>query len=102
VCLHLCGLRRRLPLRGHVAEPTDYTRTDLNCSDVCATTASVLLRVTPATAAVTRAVVEACLVACRACADECAQRAEMHDHCRICADACRRCIDACTALLATL
>ncbi|WP_240619307.1 four-helix bundle copper-binding protein [Blastococcus sp. TF02-8] len=45
---------------------------------------------------------EACAAACKACGDECAQHAEMHEHCRICADACRRCEQACRDLITSL
>jgi hypothetical protein len=36
------------------------------------------------------------------CIDECERHAEMHEHCRICADACRRCQQACDELLASM
>jgi hypothetical protein len=51
---------------------------------------------------VTRAVLEACAAACKACGDECAQHAEMHEHCRVCAEACRRCETACRELISSL
>ncbi|MGC5077785.1 hypothetical protein [Agrococcus sp. DT81.2] len=51
---------------------------------------------------ITRAMLEACRAACRACAEECERHADMHEHCRICADACRRCETASADLLATL
>ena len=38
----------------------------------------------------------------KACGDECEQHAQMHEHCRVCAEACRRCERACADLLATL
>jgi hypothetical protein len=66
-------------------------RTDLDCADVCAATGNVLSRHTGYDANLSRAVLQACVAACKACGDECAHHAEMHDHCRICADACRAC-----------
>ena len=37
-----------------------------------------------------------------ACVDECAARADMHEHCKVCAEACRACERACTDLLDAL
>jgi hypothetical protein len=77
-------------------------RTDLDCADLCATTARVLSRHTGYDANLTRAVLQACAAACRSCGDDCAEHADMHDHCRICAEACRRCQQACEELLQSL
>ena len=85
-----------------VADLTTCIRTNLDCADICAATGRVLTRYSGGDSAVVRAALEACLAACTACATECAQHAQMHEHCKICADACRRCDEACTALLATL
>jgi len=85
-----------------VADLTKCIRTNLDCADICATTGNVLSRHTGYDANLTRTIVEACLTACKACGDECAQHADMHEHCKICADACRRCEAACTELLASL
>ncbi len=83
-----------------VADLRKCIRTDLDCADVCATTARVLSRHTAYDANITRAVLEACAVACRACADECESHAGMHEHCRVCAEACRACEAVCAELLA--
>ena len=48
------------------------------------------------------AVLEACAAACKACGDECAGHAEMHEHCRVCAESCRRCETACRELVDSL
>ena len=85
-----------------VAELTTCIRTNLDCADVCDTTGRVLSRHTGYDANLTRGVLEACAAACKACGDECAQHAEMHDHCRICAEACRRCESACRDLAGAL
>ena len=77
-------------------------RTDLDCADICEATARVLSRHTGYDANITRAQLEACVQACTACGDECEQHAEMHEHCRICAQTCRRCAEACQALLAKM
>ncbi|WP_017197933.1 four-helix bundle copper-binding protein [Arthrobacter sp. M2012083] len=85
-----------------VAELTTCIRTDLDCSDICAATGTILSRQTGTNTDIFRAMLEACRTACGVCARECEQHAHMHEHCRICAEACRRCEDACAALLATL
>ncbi|PPK90813.1 uncharacterized protein DUF326 [Kineococcus xinjiangensis] len=85
-----------------VAELTKCIRTNADCADICDTTARVLSRHTGYDANVTRAIVQACATICKACGDECGGHAEMHDHCRVCAEACRRCETACNELLATL
>jgi hypothetical protein len=85
-----------------VAELTTCVRTCADCADVCDTTGRVLSRHTGSDAGLTRAVLEACAAACKACGDECARHAEMHEHCRVCAEACRRCESACRDLLSSL
>ncbi len=85
-----------------VADLRKCIRTDLDCADLCDTTARVLSRHTGYDANLTRAVLEACAVACRACADECERHAGMHEHCRVCAEACRACEAACAELVAAM
>jgi hypothetical protein len=85
-----------------VAELTKCIRTDLDCADICDTTARVLSRHTGYDANISRALLEACATACKSCGDECARHADMHAHCRICADACRACERACRDLLASI
>ncbi len=84
-----------------VADLTTCIRTNLDCADVCETTGRVLSRA-GSDADVTRAVLQACVRACGSCGDECARHADMHEHCRICADACRRCEEACSRVLAAM
>nr|MDT0663575.1 four-helix bundle copper-binding protein [Micromonospora sp. DSM 115978] len=85
-----------------VAELTKCIRTNMDCADICATTARVLSRHTGYDANVSRALLDACAMACKSCGDECARHAEIHEHCRICADACRACERACRELLALM
>lgn len=85
-----------------VEELTKCIRTNLDCSDICATTGNVLSRHTGYDANITRAVLEACATACKACAEECEQHAQMHGHCKVCAEMCRRCEQACNTLLGSL
>ncbi|MDQ1058138.1 hypothetical protein QFZ23_002039 [Arthrobacter globiformis] len=82
-----------------VADLAACIRTDLDCADICAATGNILTRQTATNTAITRPVLEACRAACAVSADECEQHSDMHEHCRICAEACRRCEAACTALL---
>ncbi|MEV4756885.1 four-helix bundle copper-binding protein [Micromonospora sp. NPDC049559] len=77
-------------------------RTDLDCADICTTTARVLSRHTGYDANLTRGLLEACATACRACGDECQRHAAMHEHCRICCESCRVCENACRELLAAM
>jgi hypothetical protein len=60
-------------------------RLNLDCADLCIATARVLSRGAEAD---TSSLIEACTRATRNCQDECARHAEMHEHCRICAQAC--------------
>ncbi|MCW2702955.1 MAG: uncharacterized protein JWQ37_950 [Blastococcus sp.] len=85
-----------------VADLRKCIRTCADCADVCDTTGRVLSRHTGYDADLTRAVLEACVAACKACGDECEQHAQMHEHCRVCAEVCRRCEQACRDLLAGL
>ncbi len=63
---------------------------------------TVLSRHTGFDANITRAILEACRLACAICGTECEAHADMHEHCRICAEACRRCEQACADLLGSL
>ncbi|WP_156757814.1 four-helix bundle copper-binding protein [Actinokineospora pegani] len=85
-----------------VAELTKCVRTNMDCADICGTTARVLSRHTAYDANISRSLLEACAVACRSCGDECAVHAGMHDHCRVCAEACRACEQACRDLVASM
>jgi hypothetical protein len=84
---------------GMVAELTTCIRTNLDCADICGATARVLSRQTGHDANISRTMLEACAVACKSCGDECGRHADMHEHCRICAEACRACEQACRDLL---
>jgi len=85
-----------------VEELRKCIRTNLDCADICDTTARVLSRHTGYDANLTRAMLQACVQACRSCGDECAAHAGHHEHCRVCAEACRACEQACTELLAAI
>jgi hypothetical protein len=74
-------------------------RASLDCADVCVATERVLTRQTETPHELVHAQLHACIVACQVCADDCEAHANMHDHCRICADACRHCQERCNLLL---
>lgn len=102
-CAHACTACADACLSEEmVADLRKCIRTNLDCADICATTARVLSRHTGYDATITRAQLEACIAACRSCGDECEQHAGMHEHCRVCAEACRACEAACGELLATI
>ena len=85
-----------------VADLVKCVRLCLDCADVCTATLRVVSRQTEYDANVTRSLLEACVTVCRSCGDECSRHAEMHEHCRVCAEACRRCEQACEELLAAM
>jgi hypothetical protein len=85
-----------------VAELTKCIRSNLDCADVCDATGRALSRHTGYDGNLTRAILEACAAACKVCGDECAEHAEMHNHCRVCAESCRRCEAACRTLIDSL
>lgn len=87
---------------GMVPELTKCIRTNLDCADVCDTTARVLSRHTGYDANISRTLLQACIAACAACAQECGQHAAQHEHCRVCAESCRSCMTACEAQLAAM
>ena len=85
-----------------VADLIKCIRSNLDCADICDTTGRVLSRHTGYDANITRAVLQACVQAWKTCGDECDKHADMHEHCRICAEACRRREDACNQVLAAI
>jgi hypothetical protein len=85
-----------------VVDLTKCIRTNLDCADICDTTARVLSRHTGYDANISRALLEACAAACLSCASECSMHADVYEHCRICSDACSQCEIACRALLTSM
>jgi hypothetical protein len=82
-----------------LAEMVSCIRLCQHCADICAATAAVLSRPASWDKRVVRPLTEACVAICNSCGDECERHAQMHAHCRVCADACRRCEQACGELL---
>src|SRR3954471_14713069 len=85
-----------------VRELRQCIRLNLDCADVCATTATLGNRRTGSNEEVIRKLLDACVTACRLCAETCEQHAGTHEHCRICAEACRVCELACQKALSTI
>jgi hypothetical protein len=90
------------PSEQDVAELVKCIRLCLDCADVCTATLRVASRQTEYDANVTRSLRQACVTACRSSGDECQRHAEMHEHCRVCAEACRRCEQACNQLFSAM
>ena len=64
-------------------------KTDLDCADICITTATFLAR----NSVHGKHLLAECIEICKACATECEKH--KHQHCIDCAIACRECIAAC-------
>jgi hypothetical protein len=71
----------------------------LDCTDICVATVGVTSRQTEYDAMVIKPLLEACAAVCKSCGDECGRHAQMHEHCRVCAEACRRGEQECRNLL---
>lgn len=84
------------------AELRHCIRLNLDCADICHTTANLLSRQTEPDWQVVRAQVEACVASCKACGAECESHASHHEHCRVCAEHCRNCEEACRQFLGSL
>ena len=83
----------------HVGDLRKCIRLNLDCADMCETTAKVLSRTTAFNATDARTVLQACAQLCGSCGGEC-ERHSMHEHCVVCAEVCRRCEQACNRLAA--
>lgn len=75
---------------------------NLDCADICTTTAAVISRQTGFTTDLIRAQLQACKAVCKECGDECRKHAQMHEHCKICSDACHKCMQTCDQLIQML
>jgi hypothetical protein len=86
----------------HVQQLVRCIRLNLDCADICRTTASVLMRLNQPDPNVLRSLIQACQAICQSCGTECQQHAQMHEHCRICAESCQHCAQLCNQLLQTV
>src|SRR5699024_6492878 len=73
-----------------LAELRSCMRLNLDCAEVCSAPGHLLSRRTGSNLATGKAVLEACRIAWAEGAAECEKHDEMHEHCRICAEAWRR------------
>jgi len=74
-------------------------RTCLDCADVCTAAMMLATRRTGSNEALLSEMLAVCATACRLCGAECIKHAEMHEHCRLCAEACLSCAEACQRAL---
>jgi hypothetical protein len=74
----------------------------MDCTDICGLLARALSRWVGYDPDVIGPLLEACAASCRRGGDECERHGQMHQHCRVCAEACRRCERACADLLDVL
>ena len=84
-----------------VADLRHCISTDLSCADICEATGRVLSRQTQPDWKIVRAQLEACITATQRCAAECEKHQDMHEHCKMCAQACRTCEETCKTFLAS-
>ncbi|KIC95089.1 four-helix bundle copper-binding protein [Flavihumibacter solisilvae] len=96
--LHNCAAACHYCASSCLDEPTVQHLTtcikiDLDCADICTTTAAFVARISPHAPHLMKECTEICL----ACARECDKHAAMGmEHCRLCAEACRQCAEACS------
>jgi len=90
-----------------LAEPTvnelkQCIRLNLDCADVCETTARLASRRTGSNQDLLQQTLQLCANACRMCGAECQRHAARMEHCRICADACKACEQACQQAMSSV
>lgn len=82
-----------------VAPLVQCIKLNVECANVCQTTANLLVESGTVGGQVELHQLQACLNIVQACAEECARHAPMHEHCQVCEESCRKCIDACRQYL---
>jgi hypothetical protein len=86
-----------------VADLVQCIRLNELCAISCEAMAHTLMRSgAQAHVVMLRSMLEDCAAACQACGQECVRHAQMHEHCRICAESCRHCEETCRQLLSTM
>ena len=85
-----------------VADLRTCIRRCLDAADLGGATAGVLSRQVAMDLGLVRVLLEACAVAAKRCAVECELHADLHEHCRVCAQACGDLYAAARSLLETL
>jgi hypothetical protein len=74
-------------------------RLDMDCADICNATGRILARQADYDVDLITNQLQTCITTCNICARECAKHADMHEHCRVCADVCRQCAETCEQIL---
>lgn len=69
---------------------------DRECADICAYLEQAITRGTPFIGQLA----QVCAEICEACGNECDKHADMHEHCKRCAEACHKCAEACKKVAA--
>jgi hypothetical protein len=99
-CSVICGVCADACLaENNVVNLLRCIRMNLDCQDICSSTARSLSRHNQGNLELHRNLLVACLSALRTCAIECENRAQHHEHCRVCAESCRKCEAACEKLI---
>ena len=86
----------------HVGDLRTCIRLNLDCADICTATGHIVARQTDYDPDLMHSQLQACITACTVCARECNKHADMHEHCRVCADECRQCAAACELFLESI
>jgi hypothetical protein len=73
-----------------------------NMADVATTTMRMMMRPSGYDMTAMQSMMSACVAMGEACAAECQMHAEMHGHCRICANACMAMVEACKRAMASM
>lgn len=74
-------------------------RANQDCAELCLATGAMLSRVIHPQMDLIKSMLTSCAKACGQCAQECNKHAEMHEHCRVCAETCQRTEKGCRDLL---
>jgi hypothetical protein len=86
----------------NVENLTQCIRFNLDCADICSSTAAIISRQTNSSTDLIKAQLQACKTACKTCGDECQKHAQAHEHCKICSDVCHKCMQTCDQLIQML
>jgi hypothetical protein len=86
-----------------VAELVQCIRLNELCAISCEAMAHTIMRSgVQISSSMLRSMLDGCAAACQSCSQECARHAQMHEHCRICAESCRQCEETCRQMLSSM
>ncbi len=92
ICVAACNFCASACLKeDDVKMMVQCVRLDMDCAEVCKTTAILLARDSQHG----KHMLKECIELCEACAEECGKH--KYDHCQACAKACKECADTCKA-----